>query len=252
MSDSQEKICSLKKEEKIKDNNNYYLYTNQITNNEEKLLFFISDKKKLNLKSCFDHKGSKDFLYKKNEAMEKIELDETIENSMNVKEKGKKFEEKNNKKLKKKIKKRQSHIVKKNKNLQKLSENEFKIENFDRKNTPDCKKKKIHKSSIHMNRLFFEELKDKIKIEEESCYKNLKVKSSKDISSKIHKSKKNKLKQISKTKNSEDQNISINTITTVDSKLFNNNKDYNNYKSFITKDDLFIEEIVDELKSNNN
>ena len=32
MSDSQEKICSLKKEEKIKDNNNYYLYTNQITN----------------------------------------------------------------------------------------------------------------------------------------------------------------------------------------------------------------------------
>ena len=43
------------------------------------MLDFISDKKKLCLKSHFDHKGAKRFLNGKDEAMKKIELNENIE-----------------------------------------------------------------------------------------------------------------------------------------------------------------------------
>ena len=60
--------------------NSKYLFTQQKDRNNQKLLHFISDKKKLNLKSFFDQKGSEEFLSTKNEAMERIELNETIGN----------------------------------------------------------------------------------------------------------------------------------------------------------------------------
>ena len=64
-----------------------YLLTAQDCNNKQKLLDFISDKKKITLKSVFDHKGTKAFLNEKNEAMKRIELDENIESIKKIKEK---------------------------------------------------------------------------------------------------------------------------------------------------------------------
>ena len=56
------------------------LLTAQNIDNKQRLLDFISDKNKLSLKSYFDHKGTKEFLNGKNEAMKKIELNENIDN----------------------------------------------------------------------------------------------------------------------------------------------------------------------------
>jgi len=55
-----------------------YLNSQQKLDINQKLLDFISDKSKIVLKSCFDHKGSKKFLEGKSEAMKKIELNESI------------------------------------------------------------------------------------------------------------------------------------------------------------------------------
>ena len=53
--------------------------TSKELDNRQKLLDFISDKKKLSLKSVFDHKGTKSFLSDKELAMKRIELNENIE-----------------------------------------------------------------------------------------------------------------------------------------------------------------------------
>ena len=65
-------------------NNQQYCLTNQLQSNKQKLLDFISDKNKLILKTYFDRKGAKEFLLKKNKALERIELDTTIENEDNL------------------------------------------------------------------------------------------------------------------------------------------------------------------------
>ena len=231
--------------------------------NEQKLLDFISDKKKLHLKSCFDQKGSKDFLSKKNEAMEKIELNETIEDIKMINgEKLKKIktDEDNNKlKIKKKMSKKKSHIIKKSENLKKLSEEEFGLNNEDIESKPyHHNHKNAKKSSKNTHKvIFFSELKEKNKLEDESTEANMATKITKE--SKIISSKSNnkKLKEkinnnIINKKNLKETKISIESIDTVDSKLFNNKKDYEHYKHFCTKDDNFIKEIVEQLKSNNN
>lgn len=233
-----------KKNDKNENNENLdkyqYLLSQQVQNNEQKLLDFISDKNKLNLNSCFDHKGSEDFLSRKNEAMGKIELNEIIEAITN-------FDRKE------KIKKKKSDIVEKNKNLRKISSEEFTLENKEEtdKSKNNLKKTKYHyKSTKIVNNFNFNENK----LEEESTgVMNVKaIKESKSIVDKKNKSKKIKEKINNKKKqknNSKDKNISFESITTVDSKLFNDKKDYERYKHFYVRDDdIFIEEIIGELK----
>lgn len=71
-----------------------------------------------------------------------------------------------------------------------------------------------------------------------------------------NKHKKRKLIDNKKTKKSRKEkkniDISIHSITSVDSKLFNNNKDYENYKKVISKDIDYslIKEIIFELDVN--
>ena len=223
----------------------HYLSSHQVYNNEQKLLDFISDKQKLNLKSCFDHKGCEDFLTKKNEAMEKIELNEQIdENSINQQDKGKKKLEK----IKKKISKKKPHLVEKNKHLLKMSEEKFHLEN--KEEIQSKSKEKNHKSSKFINNYNYNE-----KLEEDSTGINVApkiLKESKFIKdTNKNKKIKEKMKKHIEEKNPKNNNISIESISTVNSKLFNNQKDFERYKKlYINEDDAFIEEIVKELKSN--
>ena len=67
----------------------------------------------------------------------------------------------------------------------------------------------------------------------------------------IHKNKKRKSQNKIIVKSDINIDKSINSIETVDSNLFNNKKDYDNYKRLTTKDDLPIfKDILDELDSN--
>ena len=67
----------------------------------------------------------------------------------------------------------------------------------------------------------------------------------------IHKNKKRKSQNKIIVKSDINIDKSINSIETVDSNLFNNKKDYDNYKRLTTKDDLPIfRDILDELDSN--
>ena len=64
--------------------------TREDLDTRQKLSDFISDKSKLSLKSFFDHKGSKAFLNGKNEALQRIELNEDIEENIKKKKSSKK------------------------------------------------------------------------------------------------------------------------------------------------------------------
>ena len=70
------------KKKLVFDNNfeDNYIKTLQESENKQKLFDFISDKKKFSLKSNFDQKGTKSFLNGKDIAMQKIELNDEIEN----------------------------------------------------------------------------------------------------------------------------------------------------------------------------
>lgn len=119
-----------------------YLNTQNIN---QKLLDFISDKSKIVLKSCFDHKGSKQFLEGKSEAMKKIELNEFI------------LDEKQNKKKKKKIRVHNSNKLNFLINdhlLNKVEENKKYISNCSINN--NLKKSKIQNEMFIKNNTYLE------------------------------------------------------------------------------------------------
>jgi len=77
------------------------LSQNENRNDKNILLNFISSKKKMTLKSCFDHKGAKKFLSEKEKAMASLELpDDIIEEKNKKKRKSRKSLEKNKRKRK--------------------------------------------------------------------------------------------------------------------------------------------------------
>lgn len=242
-------------------NEHKFFSSQQILKNEEKLLEFISDKKKLHLQSCFDDMGSREFLSTKNKAMEKIELNEIIDskitkNESSTKKKDINKDEKKKLKLRKKISKKKSHIIKKNRHLN-LSLQKCKLESFEEnsENKNFLKERKANKSAKAVEHVIIGESKEKEKnkLEKESTdliKKETKFAKDSEINIKKNKTKKNKVK-IKKNHTKKPKRISITSINTVDSKLFNNENDYKNFKSFMSNDDLFLEEIVKLMKLNN-
>ena len=210
-------------------------------NNRQKLLFFISDKHKFYFKSHFDQKGTKAFLNGKEEAMKKIELNEYIKDDNHKTDKL----VKNYMKLKKvksdildlkKLNKNSTdkyESIKKKKKRNKNKSNQFLInlgdnkiitliKDYDNFNLDELPKWKPHNPDNHKKRRKL--------INDEKNIENYKS-------------------NHSKKKNNIDK--SINSITTVDSKLFNNKMEYDNFKTFITKDDVTIlEDILYELDIN--
>ena len=124
--------------------------------------------------------------------------------------------------------KKKSHIIKKSENLKKLSEEEFGLNNEDIDSKPyHHNHKNAKKSSKNTHKvIFFSELKEKNKSEDKSTEANMATKITRE--SKIISSKSNnkKLKEkinnnIINKKNFKETKISIESIDTVDSKLFN-------------------------------
>ena len=229
-----------------------YLNTNQISTNHQKLLDFISDKNKLNLKSHFDHKGSDDFLSGKNEALEKIELDINISQTQNEENCKINESEEINKLISKNKHKNKSPIIQKKKK-RKLSQEEFKKSNFELEKKPSKIRKKNYKSNKQMNKHRLTETKEKNKFGEDFIFTNVFLGIKAETGSIIPKSKKRedkKKKNIINVKVIKDTKISINSISTVDSKLFNNKKEYEKYKNFIDKDDSLLD-LISQLKSDN-
>ena len=231
-------------------------------NNRKKLILFISDKNKFFFKSHFDNKGTKKFLNDKEEAMKKIEINENIEND---KYKSGKLVD-NNLKFKKmksfgivlkknKIAKEESIKTKKKRNNNKstkflsgLAENKTlkmkkQFEDFDLDESP---KWETHSPDIDNERrksLNNENNNNKNNDKKEN---NNKKKEKNDV--KNEKYKKSKFLNL-KYKINIDK--SLNSIETVDSKLFNNKTEYENYKKFATKDDMkILEDILCELNVN--
>ena len=86
-------LCKSSKNLKVEDNfsnTQYTLIRNNLSQNENRdnksILFnFLSSKKKIILKSCFDHKGAKKFLSEKEKAMAILELPDDIIEDKNKK-----------------------------------------------------------------------------------------------------------------------------------------------------------------------
>ena len=223
------------------------LLTAQNIDNKQRLLDFISDKNKLSLKSYFDHKGTKEFLNGKNEAMKKIELNENIDNEECCKSK-------TEKKTKKSMSKK--NIVKQKTVGFNLKNNSYKKSVSKRDSSKKNNLKKKHNSisakylsnynDKNMNTL--KEKFDNYGLEERSNNNDGVPHSPAHSRRKKRNSIKRKIKK--KTKNI---NIdkSINSINTVNSKLFNNEKEYENFKHLLTKDDVpILEDILYELDVN--
>ena len=108
-----------------------------------------------------------------------------------------------------------------------------------------------------MNGLHYFEKKGQ-KFEEESTNNNMPQKLIRNFSNASKSTNNKNLKE--KIKNyenkqilSKERKISFETISTVNSKLFNDKRDYEHYKKFYRKeDDFFIEEIVTQLRSKKN
>jgi len=209
--------------------------TAQDIDNKQKLYDFISgSKNRLSLKSHFDQKGTKEFLHGKNEAMKKIELNESIEEKNNI--------------ISKQKKRKTVSSLKSNKSQKMLT-------NLESTNINNIKKRK--KNSLSTKNLLY---KNKLSVVNQQ---HIIIGNEDGMSppkwephSPIICHKKNK-KSLSKKKNkSKKKNVnvdkSINSIMTVDSKLFNDKKDYEHYKNhFLNKDDAsFLEVIINELDLN--
>ncbi len=200
--------------------------TVQNINNKRKILDFISDKKKLSLKTFFDHKGTKAFLIGKNEAMRKIELDEIIElneddkKSSNLKIKSI---------LKNKLLKQQSDGF----NLKRSTKKSIKIESSKQVklkkkynslstknliNNKDSKNNTFKKKFVHFN--LNEHLANDDRISE--IYEH--------YNNHSHKKKKSSLIKKYNKKKRKNTNKSLNSINTVNSKLFRNEEKYNIFK----------------------
>ena len=129
--------------EKIERNQDSIKKENTITNiyksSPNNLKDFISNLKKFNFKSAFDHKGSKSFLKSKGKALEKICLNENLLEENKIKKKHNK-KRKNcsckiiNKKLKKEIKNKYTHEQKEKKkeykNLLNVKDSDIYITNY--------------------------------------------------------------------------------------------------------------------------
>ena len=201
-----------------------HFLTEKDLDNRKKLLDFISDKKKLSLKSAFDHKGTKSFLSEKEVAMKRIELNENIE-IINLNE----IEDKS---IKKERHRRSADYLLDNNNDIIIKQESIKK-----------KKHKKHKSistKIFGNKL--DNIKDKFKdFELEQLLWEPK--------SPTNKRKNKRLREKKKTKNNFINLInldkSINSIETIDCKN-NNNKENDKTKD----DDPIIKEILNELDVN--
>ena len=102
-------ICKSSKNLTVEDSISNIQYTqirNNLSQNENKndkniLINFLSSKKKITLKSFFDHKGAKKFLSEKEKAMASLELsDDIIEEKNKKKRRSRKSVVKNKKKIK--------------------------------------------------------------------------------------------------------------------------------------------------------
>ena len=229
------------------------LNTNQKPTINHKLLDFISDKSKLRLKSCFDHKGSKKFLDGKKEALEKIELNEFILDEENKNINNNKNDEKKNKNYNNNL-----HSIKFNSRLKDKNRNKLDDINNISNNSSDTEEIMNSETSKNGNKFMFKEKKEKkvkIQKEEDSAYNNANLETDYNINlnknhKKLYEKRKNK-KYLKKKENNFD--LSIDSQITVNSKLFNNHKEYQNSKKMISNGDLpFYEEILSELKSKKN
>lgn len=219
---SEKNLIKTNKIAKIDESEMKYLNTQNIN---QKLLDFISDKSKIVLKSCFDYKGSKQFLEGKSEAMKKIELNESI------------LDENQNKKEKKKIRETNSgklNFLINNHLLSKTEENKKYISYFSINN--NLKKKKIQNDEFINYKTFHEHnytIKKNIKSSEKKAQKKY---LDSDFNNAHH-----------------NLDLSLDSKVSINSQLFNNYKDYKNSTKLISKDDiLFYEGLLSELKSNKN
>lgn len=224
------------------------ILTAQEMSNKQKLFDFISDKKKLSLKTYFDHRGTKAFLTGKNEAMKKIELNENIEeenvqnkNEGNLQTKKENSCKKNNKR------KTVGFILNENNNSKMLSKEETitKKKNFlSTKNISDIFKSKLNTVNEKYVNFDFEEESKFTKWEPKTPVVSHKKSKKKFSKEKLKKKVKEKKVKINIDK-------SIDSINTVNSKLFNNEKEYEKYQNNLTKDEIpFIEEIIYQLDMN--
>ena len=189
-----------------------YLYTNQQYNTPQQIFDFISDRGKMTLKSYFDQKGSNEFLKGKREAMKKIELNENIlEENNDFSPSNKQIEKDKNKR---KIK--NTNINMKNNNL--------------KKNFVDDSNIKNARTQTNIVRSRLNKYLDNGTEIEESRHKSPKI-------GKSRSKKKNK-------KNGLDAN-------SINSKFFNNYKEYQRSQKMLSREDLLIfEEIITDLKEN--
>lgn len=231
-------------------NNQQYCLTNQLQSNKQKLLDFISDKNKLILKTYFDRKGAKEFLLKKNKALERIELDTTIENEDNEKNE-------NNLNHKNKVHKKKTHKSPKNRGKIKSLNKENTKESLGIKSFSTKKKKNKYMSSFSINKFTMNGIKNKNELGSTEVNNILgamtqtssiipKCKNKKKVGSKNCSNKKKKKLDLNKINNTK---LSFNSEYSMDSNNFKNRNDYENFKNFIEKDDSLITEIITELES---
>ena len=229
-------------------NNHQNCFFNKMLTNKQKLIEFISDKNKLILKTKFDHKGSKEFLQKKNKALERIELNSSIESEENEKNE-------NNSKHKNKIRKKASHKSPKHKRNIKSLNKENPDESFGIQ-SPIKKKKNKQKSSLNINKFTINGTNKNIVEGESTPIKKIKGSMTGSIfpcyNSKIKSCLKNKIKNkldVNKIKNLE---LSFNSECSVGSTFFKNKNEYEKFKVFMEKEDSLITKIITELQSNVN
>ena len=230
-------------------NNHKNCFFNKMLTNKQKLIDFISDKNKLILKTKFDHKGTKEFLQKKNKALERIELNSSIESEESEKDKI-------NSNHKNKIRKKASHKSPKHKrNIKSLNK-----ENPDESlgiQSPIKKKKNKQKSSLNINKFTINGTKDKYNVEGESTpIKKIKGSMTGSIfpcyNSKIKSCLKNKIKNKLDVNKNNNVELSFNSDCSVDSTFFKNKNEYEKFKVFMEKEDSLITKIITELQSNVN
>ena len=211
--------------------------TAQDLDTKQKLLDFISDKNKLSLKTNFDQKGTKEFLLEKNDALKKIELNEDIEDDTSDEKKNSPSHQRHHKKSVK------FNIVGNNTPIIINREKPINKNNFNKQgnslSTKNLKNKFININGS--NNMYGFDTFSKFPRWEPNTEVILYKKNRKSLSKKKAQ-KKNKNEVISIDK-------SINSIITVDSKLFDDKKDFEHYKHLIIKEDEIsvIEGILNEL-----
>lgn len=200
---------------------------------KQKLVDFISDKNKLSLKTKFDQKGTKEFLYEKDEAMKKIELNEDIEEETTDEKKDSPSKEKSHKKCVK-------FNIEEHKNPKIIIKTKSMNKNNLKKKGQSKSTKNLNNINEGNNMLDFETISKFPQWEPKTPVNSNKKKRKSLSKKKTQKKNKNEIINIDK---------SINSIITVDSKLFDDKKDFEHYKHLIIKDDdiSVIEGIINEL-----